>query len=640
MTSSGERLSRLELGLILVIAALPRLLGLSHVSMWLDEILGTLRASQGLADAWQSWRADPVHPPLYEFLQWFWFRLVEPEPLRRWLPVAFGLLTVGLLAQLTCRWFGRRAAWATALIAAWSPVHVRYSQELRMYALGLLALILALAASEWALERRHWIGWTTLGLALSLCYWSLYLTAVVLVPVALNIVQARVHRSTRRELSGFALALAVSAVLFLPWLSVVERAATKVHEQQATRWTWSLLGQRWQFLTVGGVEGAALSTVAVLFAFLVVVGIVVALRNAHGRTVVAGALAGSVGVEIILWLADHWTNGRYNLVAWPFLVMLAGLGIARIYDLARGLFPASLRHLSVAVAALPLLAVVVGEAFGIVDYYRHGRADWQRVARAAAALAPPDRPVWVSNDWTQISLGYYLARLEGTTGISSRPRVVATNATPDDLAAESCAVLVAGGWSGSPAMERLLLETPAQRDFPRSGARVAAVGSSSHGPWACWREEDEGDFGERLAPRLLRSDSFRLWRLGRLELSAEEQPFLRFGWSYPERAAGGMTYRWAVGRWAAIDLPARKARVLRLEAWSLSDPQTVVVYRGRQLLASLPLSTIRQELDVALPADFGTAGDEIVTLGFARYASPQENLRPLAVAFDRIVLMP
>ncbi len=642
MTTSGERLSRLELGLILVVTACPRLVGLSHVSMWLDEILGTLRVGQGLADAWQSWRADPVHPPLYEFLQWFWFRLVEPEPLRRLLPVVLGVLTVGLLAQLACRWFGRRAAWATALIAALSPVHIRYSQELRMYALGLLALTLALVASEWALERRRWSGWAALGLALSLCYWSLYLSAVVLVPVVLYVMQTSFNRSTRRrDLGGLGLSLAVSAVLFLPWFSVVERAAAKVHEQQATEWTWSLLGQRWQFLTVGGIEGASLSAVAVLFAILVAVGIGVALGSPPGRTVVAGVLAGSVGVEILLWLTDHWTNGRYNLVAWPFLVILAGLGVARIYDFSRRLFPASLRRLGAAIAVLLLFVVLVGEAFGVIDYFRRGRADWQRVARAVAALASPDRPILVSNDWTQISLGYYLARLEGAKAeISSRPRIVATNVVSADLVSESCTVLVAGGWSKSPAMQRLLLETPVQRDFPRSGARVAAVTSSSAGPWVCWPGEDETDFGERLAPRLLRSDSFRSWRLGRLELSAEEQPFLRFGWSYPERSANGMTYRWAVGRWAAIDLPARKARVLRLEVWSLSDPQTLVVYRGRQLLASLQLSTTRQELDVALPADFGTSGDESITFGFSHYAGPQENPRPLAVAFDRIVLIP
>ena len=50
------------------------------------------------------------------------------------------------------------------------------------------------------------------------------------------------------------------------------------------------------------------------------------------------------------------------------------------------------------------------------------------------------------------------------------------------------------------------------------------------------------------------------------------------------------------------------------------------------------MATAKQTLEVPLPADFGTTGAEILTFGFSRYAKPEENPRPLAVGFDRIVL--
>ncbi len=627
-------LSRLELGLILAVAALPRLVGLGHVSLWLDEILSSLRVGRDLAGAWEAWRGDPVHPPLSELLQWLWFRLVEPEPLRRLLPVALGVLTVGLLAHLACRWFGRRAAWATGLIAAMSPLHVHYSQELRGYALGLLAIGLALATADLAAERRSWSGWASLGLALSLCYWSLYISVFVLVPIVLTVLQVIVERSTwRRELGGFALALMLSVALFSPWLSGVQRAAAKVHEQQATEWTWSLLGSRWQFLTVGGAEGDPLSAGAVLFAVLVTLGVVAASGSLHGRSVIAGALAGSLGVEVVLWLTDHWSNGRYSLVSWPFLVMLAGLGCARIHDLVTRPFPARLGSW---MAVLPLLAALLGEAAGVADYFRRGRPDWQSVARAASSMAAPDRPILVSNEWTRLSLGYYLALLEGSkAGISNRPQVVDSSG----LIGEGCVVLVAAGWSKSPVIEELLLETPARRDFSRSGARVAAVGRGSEDPWRCLPEEVE-IAGERPAPRGPAFGPLRPQRTRGLELTAEDQPHLRFGWSYSEQTPSGMTYRWAIGRWAAVDLPVLQARTLRFEAWSLSSEQVMSVYVGRRLLATVPLSTSRQSLEVPLPISFGGAGDETIVFGFTHFASRQENPRPLAVAFDRIELRP
>ncbi len=670
--SPRDSLGRVDLGLILAIAALPRLAGLGHVSLWLDEILSSLRVGRNLAEAWAAWKGNPVHPPLSEFLQWLWFRVVEPEPLRRMLPVALGIMTVVLLARLACRWFGRRAAWATALIAALSPLHVRYSQELRGYSLGLLALVLALVASELAFERRSWSGWAILGLALSLCYWSMYISAMALVPIVLTMLQTTAGRPTwRRELTGFALALVSSVVLFAPWFSVARRAATKVHERQATEWTWSLAGNRWQFLTAGGVEGAPLSAGAVLFAVLLAAGIVAAAASSRGRSVIAGALAGSVGVEVVLWLTDHWSNGRYNLASWPFLVMLAGLGCARVYDLVIRLSPTGGRAggkggrcLGGVIAALSLLAMLLFQTAGLADYFRRGRPDWHSVARVASAMAVPDRPILVGNERTRISLGYYLAQREGSrrADVSTRVQGVGSSVEAAELTGRGCATVVDSWWPKTKAFDELLLETPAQRDFPRSGARVAAIGDRPSpkeveihraAPWSCLPEAIEEAAGERPSPRFLRVLERRGHPHG-LEFAVQDQPRLRYGWSYAERTPGGMTFRWAVGRWAAIDLPTLPATTLRLEVWSLFEDQIMSVYLGRQLLASYPLATTKQTIEVPLPvpqeggkrnnvpegdrSDAGPAGEEILVFEFSRYASAQENPRPLAVAFDRVEL--
>ncbi len=649
-TTPHGSLGRRELALALAAAAAGRLYGLGHVSLWLDEILSALRVALPLPEAWEAWRGNPVHPPLSELLQWLWFRAVDSEPARRLLPIAFGVATVALLARLADRWFGRGAAIASAWIAALSPLHVRYSQELRAYSLGLLALVVALAVHERVLERGGWGRWAALGASLSLCYWSLYTAAVALVPIVWITLETGAGRERRgRSLAGLALALGLSILLFSPWLPVVGDAAGKVHEERATAWTLELAAARWQFLTVGGLEGAAPSIGAAVFAGAAAVGLALALGVPRGRAVVAGALAGSVGIEAALKLADHWSNGRYNLAAWPFLVILAGLGCAavsrvlsRLWRASGGARSARARAAGAAVAALPLAMLLVSEAAGLADYYRVGRPDWRRVARAVSEMAAPDRPIRVSNEWTRVALGYYLG-LEETprrAAISARPEVVDAGSRPQDLAGRGCTVIVDAREPRSPAVEALLLETPAQCAFPRSGARVAAVAAAdapaaADDPWRCLPLEVEQAAGERPAPWPLRRTA-----PSALELTAGDQPRLRFGWSYPERTSAGMTYRWAVGRWAAVDLEGRAAGTLRLVAWSLADGQTLSVYRRRRLLARLPVSTVPETLDVALPGDFGSYPTETLVFELSRYASPQENPRPLSVGFDSIALLP
>ena len=648
-TASAAPLSRLDLGLILLATLLPRLFGLQHISLWLDEILSTLRVERSLPEAWLAWLDMRVHPPLSELSQWLWFRVVESEPMRRLLPITLGVLTVLLLARLANRWFGRRVAIATALIAAWSPLHVRYSQELRAYSLGLLALVLALTACELALERRSWAGWAILGLSISLCFWSLYTVAIVLAPIGLRTLQAMRRSTLWRDLAGLAFALLVAGVLFSPWVSVVGDAAVKVHEQGATEWTPELIATRWQFLTVGGVEGEPLSPGAVCFAALVALGSLVAIYDARGRSILAGALAGTVGMEGLLQLTNHWSNGRYNLAAWPFLTLLAALGcvvVARIPEWIARMADWEHHTLAKVIATAPLALVLFFETEGLIEYFERGRPDWQSVADTVAELAAPDRPIAVSDEWARLSLGYYLGQLEGASQatVSDQPKVLSHAEELAALSSSRCAVLVDSRWTTPGGIEDALLETPAQVGFPRSGARVAAIATqneagASPDPWSCLPLTIETEARERPAPWLLRQVK-ALRAEDALEMVARDQPRLLFGWSYPETTSGNMTFRWALGHWAAVALPARPARTLAVTVFSFEDGQTLTVYRGRQLLSSTPLDAQHQTLSVTLPEDYGSSAVETVTFGFANYAGPQKNPRPLAVGFDHIALVP
>jgi uncharacterized membrane protein len=78
------------------------------------------------------------HPPLYHFIIHFWSKLGSSEPFLRLPSVCFGVATIYifylLLKELTNEKLAVIAAWLLAL----SPLHIYFSQELRMYSLSAL----------------------------------------------------------------------------------------------------------------------------------------------------------------------------------------------------------------------------------------------------------------------------------------------------------------------------------------------------------------------------------------------------------------------------------------------------------------------------------------------------------------------
>ena len=137
------------------------------------------------------------------------------------LPVALGVATVVLLADLAAR-AGRRAGLAVAVIAACSPLHVRFSQELRPYSLGLFFLVLALWLAERAARRADRRLRPAGPGPLWGCIASLYVAALAPLPAALLALEAhRGARPTGRDLARFGLAAAAALIAFLPWLGVL-----------------------------------------------------------------------------------------------------------------------------------------------------------------------------------------------------------------------------------------------------------------------------------------------------------------------------------------------------------------------------------------------------------------------------------
>jgi uncharacterized membrane protein len=136
----------LLLALILLVAAALRLNGLSHDSLWGDEVCTVMLARLPIPDLIKSNITQENIPPLHHLILHVWIKLFGDGEFSVRMPsVLAGVAGVWMTSQLVRRLFGTRAGLIAALLLAVSPVHIAYSQECRSYALSVL---LGIAATD------------------------------------------------------------------------------------------------------------------------------------------------------------------------------------------------------------------------------------------------------------------------------------------------------------------------------------------------------------------------------------------------------------------------------------------------------------------------------------------------------------
>jgi hypothetical protein len=176
--------------LVLLIALALRLYRLGDANLWWDEALAIWGVRKGLLGV-TLWTAGDVHPPLYFWSLWGWVQLVgESEFAMRALSALFGVLTVAAVYRL-----GALAAhWAVgllgALLTALARFHVWWSQEMRMYVLAGLLVVLSLHFYlRWIRRERSnapptasaWTSLALYALATTGALYTIFLTGIVVI---------------------------------------------------------------------------------------------------------------------------------------------------------------------------------------------------------------------------------------------------------------------------------------------------------------------------------------------------------------------------------------------------------------------------------------------------------------------------
>ncbi len=200
-------MKRFWLPLVLVLALAVRLFHLGERVLWFDEAVSLLVAKANVSDIVAA-AQDDTHSPFYYLALHFWPR---GELAARGFSAACGVLSVALVFLIGRKLGGAAAGAVSAGLMALCPLHVWYSQEVRMYALQTLLV----TASWWllflALDSRCWRCWTAYAVAAALSLYAQYMSAFALGAQWLYVLWFR-----RDALRPWVLAQAGVALLFAP----------------------------------------------------------------------------------------------------------------------------------------------------------------------------------------------------------------------------------------------------------------------------------------------------------------------------------------------------------------------------------------------------------------------------------------
>ena len=356
-TFSKTRFLILSFGLTGVAFAL-RLHHLSRQELWLDEAAsffksGTLR-----------WHGNSA--PYYWLLHsWMQFAGHDEFALRL-LSALLGSLSVALMCWVGFAMLGPSTGLWSGGIAAVSPLHVYYSQEVRGYALLIFLLLLMYLTCWRAISEGTWKAWLTASCCALLACMTHYLAVIALLPItALMLVRTEPSVAPRRWVR-FAMAMGIAIAVFVPWaywgLSSWDRplaGTTWIEETWRSTPPFLAIPKSLELFWLGGQAGLLpyrmqeFDTLQFPMLFrwtgiglLVLLGLWVVipwkddgLRIPHLPTAKGWILAQLALPLLILWLVSFikplYVVGRYDLIAFPAFVLLMGLSLAKLQHMGR-----------------------------------------------------------------------------------------------------------------------------------------------------------------------------------------------------------------------------------------------------------------------------------------------------------------
>jgi mannosyltransferase len=388
-------------------AAFTGAIRIGSKSLWHDEAYSAAMARLPWSSFVKAVLRQESFSGLYYLVLRAWTSLGGTEAWLRLPSVAFGVAAVCVLFALNRRLFGLRPAVVATILLVVNPFLVLYEQEVRAYALAMLAVTVATWVFVRAVEAPSTGWWVAYGAVAAAAVYAHAFAAFVLAAHLLSLILRRVP--ARLVAIGFGTA----AVLVAPLAALLFTARNI--ERGIARPGLGALESALLELTGTGVRSRTAGLILLLYAGLAAgaaAAAVLAARRRGVRETWATALAFAwLVVPILGSMALSFVRpiflSRYLIVALPALATVAAIGVAAVPWTA-------LR--AAAVTALVALSIP-----WLVAYYRQdfkNGEDWRRAAEAVVSRERPGDGIVFLTRYGRRPFEYYLDRLHGTADLT------------------------------------------------------------------------------------------------------------------------------------------------------------------------------------------------------------------------------
>lgn len=211
-TPTVNRATQWGIASVFLLGLLLRLYDLNRFSPWFDEALCIFKAKNLIPLLNGSGMAN--NPPLYFIFLHLWSQIATSVGFLRMLSVGFGMATLILVFWLGRIIWDSKTGLLAMLFLAVSPLHIYYSQEIKMYSMNCFLYVLTLILTKKLIENPCLKIAFVLGILFSLMLYTHYYLFLAVFTINLILVFSLKHKKCLYFANLVALAC------FAPWVPV------------------------------------------------------------------------------------------------------------------------------------------------------------------------------------------------------------------------------------------------------------------------------------------------------------------------------------------------------------------------------------------------------------------------------------
>ena len=386
--NSHQELSIIILSFLLFIGTILRFYQIGTTSLWLDEVMTYQFSINPFLEYWNLISAGgEVHPPLFYWIEWTALKFGNNEFVLRFFPAIFGILSIPLIYFLGLELFNRvEVGLLAAALLTFSPFHIIYSQEARMYSLVLLFMVLALIAYIRAIRTNEMKDWVLFAVFSALTLWTHFYPAIFIGILYL----AALYRNTQ-YVKRIAASFVLFVLIFLPLIPIAVQLFS-VRTEGLPSWGLSALA----FLISTLIKFSFSSTIGLIVLFSIFIVGIIELKNKEMRDL-------ALGLIFILIISSALAFRmpmveRYIL----FLLPVYYVGIAGVYSLFKE------KENKKMIFPVIFLWIVLLSMPGLIGYYTEGEYyDWRGAAGYLSDNKTEFDSLLVMPGYNSVPLEYY-----------------------------------------------------------------------------------------------------------------------------------------------------------------------------------------------------------------------------------------